>query len=163
MDIKKYTSYPEIRLLLGVSSMELDNDTLELPIVGHWLTVAFNDVYPGLISAYDEWVDDPTPTDDEIAAMAAVRVFATYAVAHEMQGTAGRSMLKSITDGRAKEERFGPGKDDLSWFLDRYNLARQALIDALVALGLIDAPRPLGPRIFFGTADLGFDPVLGDQ
>lgn len=163
MDITEFTSYAEVRLLMGVSPQEMPDGDMSLPIVGYWLNLAFEDVYPGLVDAYRGWLEADPGTAAEQRAIMAVRVYSAYVVAAELRGATGSSMLKSITDGRAKEERFGPVKDDWQMFLDRLNRARQALIDALVALGLLDPVAPATPRVFFGSAGLAVDPVVGED
>ena len=103
-----YTSYNEVRATLGVSSLELDDDTLALPIYYDNLVLDFADVSEQLQAKVDE-VAAKLPADRsalEEKFYKLSRMFACYSVSKHCLTSLSAIALKRTTDGKAEGERF---------------------------------------------------------
>lgn len=165
LTITDYTSYDEIRAVLGVSDAELGDEVLALPIVALGLEGELDDVTPLLTPKYKELKDKQEagtalePMEQRL--LNVTQVFSAYAVAKNMMASETRFALKKITDGKASMERFSSDNTALyEGVLNGYYQARARLIAILVALGMIEAPT-VRRRTYFGVAGLSRDPVTG--
>lgn len=165
LNLTDYTTYDEVRAILGVSDEELDDEVLGLPLIALGLEGELDDVTPILIPKYDELrvkKDTGTALEPmEQRLLNVTQVFAAYAVAKNMMASETRFALKKITDGKASMERFsGDNTALLEGVMNGYYQARARLIAILVSMGLMEAPT-VRRRAYFGVAGLSRDPVTG--
>ena len=160
MSLFTYTTYDEVRAVLGVSDEELADVTLELPLYEQQLVLELESVYDSLPSMYIaiRTLDPASRTTKEQKLFDIVQVFSAYATGKILLVSAPRFAPKRITDGRAEVERvadpFATLRDDLEQTLITL---RARLLAALVALDVVFTPAT--PRVYFGTAGLFTSPI----
>ena len=165
LTLTDYTSYDEVRAILGVSDAELGDEVLALPLIALNLENELDDVTPLLIPKYKELTAKQEQGDTlqpmEARLINVTQVFAAYAVAKDLLGSETRFALKKITDGKASMERFaGDNSQVTEGIMTSYYQARARLIAILVALGLLEE-QVRRTRSYFGVAGLSRDPVTG--
>ena len=155
-----FTSYDSIRAVLGVSEDDLEDVTLELPIYLQLLRLDFGTISSDIESLYLPLVADPPPplTPIQQRFVDLVQLFSAYATAKTLLTSLPLFAPKSITDGRAKLDRFA---DPLEMVKDGveslYNTIKDRLAEVLEEMGE-DVP-VASARVFFATAPLGYNPV----
>lgn len=161
MSLTDYTSYNEVRAVLGVSDEELEDATLALPIYAQQLEIELESVYVSLPSMYDAIkaiVPPATKTSKEQKLFDIVQVFSAYATGKILLVSAPRFAPKRISDGRAEVERVSDPFATLRDDLDEALIAlRTRLIAALEDLGV--AFNPATARVYFGVAGLAVNPI----
>ena len=107
--VTDYTTYADIRAVLGVDAIELPDSTLALSVFSAALQRAVrgfvDDSGTTLASRYDA-LDPQSMTDDEEAIYDSIREFATYVVAEVCCQSISMFALKSDSDGKASQSRF---------------------------------------------------------
>lgn len=111
--LTEYTSYAEVRAVLGVSSYELSDSLLALPNYSRALqtklyatTGTFGSVTGSLIDIFDALSSEASPTADEENMLALIQQFSTYVVAEACLSGLSLAALKSESDGEAIQTRF---------------------------------------------------------
>ena len=160
MNLTDYTSYDEIRAVLGVSDDEIEDQTLGLPIYENQLGFEFDDISPTLIPLLDALDGQSSKTADELRLERIVSVFAAHAVARHLLMSLPLFAPKRVTDGRAETDRFvDPFTTLTSDVTAAYHSIRRRLVQAL---GAAIAPQPAGtPREYLAVSRLAVDPVTG--
>lgn len=160
MSLFTYTTYEEVRAVLGVSDNELADVTLELPLYSQHLELELEAVYESLPSMYTviKAIDPTLRTSKEQKLFDIVQVYSAYATGKILLVSAPRFAPKKITDGRAEVERvadpFATLRDDIEQTL----IALKArLLKALEALDVVF--QPTVGRVYFGTAGLAINPI----
>jgi len=155
-----FTSYASIRAVLGVSDDELEDVTLALPGYMQLLKLEFDSISPNIESLYLPLVVVPTPamTPTEQRFVDLVQLFAAYSTAKTLLASLPLFAPKSISDGRAKLDRFPDPLDVVKGGVESLYVAiRAKLVAVLDELGQVT---PVSPVItFFSTAPLGYNPV----
>jgi len=108
--VTDYTSYAEIRAVLGVDSLELSDTTLALTIYSaalHRALRGFTDDSGKSLAAYYDDINPLSMTDDEEAIYYTIKEYATYIVAESCCSGLSMFALKSDSDGKAAQSRFG--------------------------------------------------------
>ena len=103
MALASYTTYDEVRALLGVSSTELPDDVLSLQVYDIGLTGELYDISPTCASSYVT-VSNKQPSARTTAEQwfyDSVRIFAAYAVAKQLTSSLPMFGPKDISDGKA--------------------------------------------------------------
>lgn len=131
--ISLYTTFSDIRAILGVSSDELDDSTLGLRVYADSLELDFIEIGESLPSAITstEAVPLASRTQEQRTFLRLVEQFAAYAVARKV-GTALPMMAKTISDGKANLSRFAdaPYKAALELIDREYYRIRALLVSA---------------------------------
>lgn len=163
MALTDYTSYVQIRALLGVEDDELADDTISLEVYVSGLLEDLLDIGVSLEADY--------ATVNAIAAEVrstaqqrlwrTVRSFASFSVAKRVGTSLSMFGPKDITDGKAGVSRFSdaPYKATMKNIESEYGTAKQRLVEAFSAYG--SASITLAPRIYMSPSSPAFDPVTG--
>ena len=155
-----YTTYDEVRAVLGVSDEELENATLSLPLYVQQLELELESVYVSLPSMYTgiQALDPALRTPQQQKLFDIVQVYSAYATGKILLVSAPRFAPKRISDGRAEVERvadpFATLRDDLEQTL---TALRARLVRALEALDVVFSP--VAGRVYFGAAGLSINPI----
>lgn len=163
MALVDFTSYDDIRAALGVSSDELEDATLSLPLYEFNLTAAFEDVSLTLADSFAALPVDPgTWAAEQKRFNQAVRMFATYAVAKHLTISLPLFSPKEISDGKAHTTRYAvdPYKATILGVLEQFETTKTRLIAALAALSATTATTA-ATRTWSLAVAPGRDPVTG--
>ena len=158
--ISKYTSYDEVRSVLGVEDDELLDETLALPVYYSHLQEEILDINPRAEELFDmiSELDDPTPV--QLRYIRVMGMFATYAVAKQLTSSLPMFAPRSIGDGKATMSRFlDPYKDTIKKIEEQFTLNQgrlQQLVDELNSETRVKTSR----RFLIGVG-LSYDPVTG--
>ena len=164
MALTDYTTYAEVRAVLGVSNKDISDATLGLPIYVSRLEESMLGVHENLLDKYTLLkAQDSTTTPYtklETRFLNAVQVYAAYQVGAILLASAQMFSLKRVTDGRAEGERFS---DPFALLREDVNTVladlKTSLQDLLGKLGeQVEARRS---RTMFATSSRGSDPVVG--
>ena len=107
--VTDYTSYAEVRAVIGVDAIELPDSTLALSVFASALQRAlrgFSDADGKTLVAYFDEIDPDTATDDEEYLYYTIKEYATYIVADACCSGLSMFALKSDSDGKATQTRF---------------------------------------------------------
>lgn len=162
MALTDYTSYAEIRAVLGVSDTDIDDATLALPIYEQQLLMALYKVHPNLATLFASIhqipVDQRTALQQRLYNV--TQVYAAYAVARYLLASAPLFAFQKLKDGRAEGDRFANAFDMLRDDLDNM-LADlvDSLEDLLTDLGE-EFPAKVG-MTYFAASEPNFNPITG--
>lgn len=158
--ITKYTSYDEVRSVLGVEDDELDDSTLGLGVYYNHLLEMFEDINPTLVQLYDEVDGTPVKSPLQERFLRLVQTFATYAVAKQLTPSLPMFAPRSVGDGKATMSRFlDPYKDTIRGIEEQFTLTQnrlQQVVDELTS----ENRSAEGRRFLIGVG-LAQDPVTG--
>lgn len=163
MDITQFTSYSDVRAVLGVADDELEDATLALEVYASHLEMELDDIHPALIAKYfeTEGVDEATRTETQAKFYKLTRLFAAYAVAR--QCVSGLPMFgpKDVSDGKAVVSRFAdsPYKqviDEVKTQYDRLLLALEKIFSELISVSATTTT-----RTYMAAIGQGIDRVTG--
>lgn len=111
--ILDYTSYAEVRAVLGVSEYELSDTTLALSMYGRYLgsrlrsTSGTFETYTGTVEEiYEELSDIASPTPAQSNFIDLIKQYALYIVAEACLSGLSLFALKQESDGKATQTRF---------------------------------------------------------
>lgn len=154
-NLTDYTSYDEIRAVLGVSDEELEDGTLALPLYLTMLLMEFDDIEPTLDVQYTNIKALPSRTTQEQKLLDVVSVFSAYAIAQHLLTSLPLFAPKRITDGRAEMDRIAdPFESVREEVRNTYRILRARL---LVVLGVV--PIAVRSRTMFAAVGLGFNTI----
>jgi len=105
MSLLDYTSYAEIRAVLGVSATELSDATLALTQYATVATLELEDVNLGIPALYTTIATDSSKTATEQRFYDLVRLFVAYAVAQNLLTSLPLFSVQRLTDGKAEFQR----------------------------------------------------------
>lgn len=158
MALLDYTSYDEIRALLGVSDEELEDETLALPVYYTGLLEDFATIdlrLQGIIDALPDPADQ-TPLQARVYRLS--QLFSSYSVARQLCPALPMFAPRSVADGKASMSRFiDPYKDTIKGVESGYSLNFDRLLQAL--LQLLAEDQQTVSRTFFLGVGLARDPV----
>lgn len=155
-----YTTYNDIRAVLGVSEDDLTDTTLALQIYEDYLTQELEDVDIDLPDTYTTTAALPAPTAAETRFVKACSLFATFSVARTLTASLPLFAAKQITDGKAQVSRFdNPYKDAIKSINEQYEVLKTRLIAALGAIGTITTAATV--QRYFAVISPSVDPVTG--
>lgn len=164
--LTQLTSNDEIRAVLGVSDLELSDDTLNLPIFESLWLSELSDIYSGLPALIDDIIikqstNPPTASALETQLLETVKVFSAYATSKNFLSNAQLFTPKRITDGKASVERFADAfKGVIDGINTMYLRLRERIRKLLRLLG-IDIPVPVS-RVYLSTAGLAVNPITNE-
>lgn len=160
--ITDYTSYDEIRSVLGVEDDELLDVTIEQPV---YLTNLLEDMYevsPEVENLFETISNTSTPTPLESRFLRVLSSFATYSVARQFTSSLPMFAPRSIGDGKATMSRFAdPYKETIKRIEDKFTLDQdklQQIVDEMLSETREQTPH----RVFFGVG-IAYDPVTGES
>lgn len=166
-----YTSYAEVRAVLGVSPKELPDATLALPIYETML----RDELDSISSSIVQFASDLNDQYDTIALIAPAsrtaaqnklystyQVYATFQVSYTLLTSLPYFGLKSVNDGRAEMQRqtdiFEDTRKGVESMLSKYKLR---LLQAEASLlNTVYSPSAT-PRVLITSTGISEDPVTG--
>lgn len=161
MSILDYTTYRDVRAILGVDDDELEDETLALEVYSNHLDEELYDVSRELITLYEQLDIKGDRTAQEERVYKLVRSFSAYAVARQVGNALPMLAPKSISDGKASMSRFSsdPYKKVLENIREQYDLTRGRLLSAVDELSSLN--RVSVQRTLFTRTGSAYDPVTG--
>lgn len=166
MALTDFTTYDDIRAALGVSSEEIEDATISLPVYEFSLQGELEDVDSTLNLILDfATVVEIAPglrTAAQSRFFQATYLFATYAVARHLTSSLPLFSPKEVTDGKASVVRYA--QDPYERTIERveklYEKQRVKLAEAYAAFKTTSVAAPVR-RVFFVTSAIATDPVTG--
>lgn len=162
MLITNYTTYNDVRALLGITEEEASDDVLSLQLYRDVLDADLYDIddLGGVSTLFVSTQQVATPSADEERFLAAVRVFASYSVAKQLTASLPMFSPKEIEDGKARLQRFdNPYRDTIMKTNEGFEKWRNRLIAAFEKLGSSAAVSVTRP--YFRAVAAGSDPITG--
>lgn len=163
MNLTDYTSYAEIRAVLGVSEEELLDADLALPMHLTALENNLLEVSDIMLSTYStvKNIAVGSRTADQQKFFLLTQYYSAYAVGEELLASSAMFGFKRVTDGKAEAERFDKFADLKDGILKAASVTRKRLKLALGTLGLgYSAPAAVTAIPIAGITG-GTDPVTG--
>lgn len=165
MVLADYTSYDEIRSLLGVTRRELADSTLALP---HWALITeqeLRDMDGGVgvvLTQYTTVAALSTKTADQTQFYNVARLFVLYSIGRQLLRSADVFQPLSISDGKAALARLESRFDTLRPAIDGGWQALKARVEAALAILVPAATLKVSvDRVMIIGSGLGTDPVTG--
>ena len=160
LPLSSFTSSMEVRALLGVTSKELKDEQLELPIYRQLLSLDLADLNPSLESDVEAILTSTSKTADETKVVSLLNVFSGFAVALHVFPTLEQLAPQKITDGKAEIQR---QTQDLSILKQGLEAGKQRvqskLLDAYKLINVtVSATTLILPTFVLGST-LNIDPV----
>lgn len=163
MTVLDYTSYSQIRAILGVSEDEITDEELALPIWGMLLNQKFLDISELITAKYSEIFElaSGSRTANQVKFFELAKLFAAYAVAQELLVALPMFGFQTITDGKASQQRFDKW-DDLKTGIEKSASVMKAKLRLAFATleSSYSAPQPV-QRLFIVASGIATDPVTG--
>lgn len=102
-----YTSYAEIRAVLGLSTKDVDDSVLALAIYERNLTLEFAEIAADLKSQYSSiaLIPENSRTANQQTFYEVTQVYSAYSVSRQLLTSLPYFALQRVTDGRAEGER----------------------------------------------------------
>ena len=155
-----YTTYDDIRAALGVSTDELEDETLGLQLYEDALTADFDDISLELMTTFATVSAELNPTSNQTRFLKYARLFATYSVARTLLTSLPMFAPRSVEDGKARMERSdNPHRDTVKAVSGEYSKWRDRLEAAFLLLGQTTTVRT--SRSYLSVVSPGADPVTG--
>ncbi len=163
MALTDFTSYDEIRAVLGVSDEELEDVTIALPLYYQKLSFEFEDLSDNLVALYTAAKAAPSPTAAQTKLLNAVQVFSAYVVARDLLVSIPLFAPRRIQDGRAEMERFTDPFETLRDDVAAGYLSAKARVEtALAGLGELVVSSAYVTPAYTSLAGLAIDPVTNE-
>ena len=160
MLITDYTTYADIRAILGVSTEDLEDATLGLSIYVNLLETDLEALDATLPATYAATKLIVSPTAVQARFLRAASVFATFSVGRQLTASLPLFAAKAVSDSKASVERFAePFKETIEAIKSQYAEARSALVDALAGVGTTTATPT--PKTWISTVAPAVDVVTG--
>lgn len=164
MALTPYCSNDEVRAVLGVTTSELKDNVLNLPVYEMGLRRELIRVSPSLPAAFSTVNSVDPKSELQQALHDAVRLFAVYATAKQAGASVALAAPKGLTDDKSGFDRFAdaPYKDVLNRVDTAYAAARQDLVDAYSSYaGAATATGFYGLPSGMAISSRTYDPVTG--
>jgi hypothetical protein len=132
-----YTSYDEVRAVLGVSVEELEDQTLSLPLYVRMLTFELTDLASDMVDQYlAVWaLTASARTSAQQKFFDVVQLYSAYSASKHLLTSLPLFAPKRITDGRAEFERqIDPFADTRMGVLAGFYATRKRLLSLYEAL-----------------------------
>lgn len=163
MALTTYTTYAEVRAVLGVSDDEIVDDTLALPMYEDMLRMEMDLVNVGVHGKFVDVsaIEPASLTAGEATFLRYFRLFCAYAVAKSLTSALPMFGPKAISDGKANMTRFSdsPYKVTLAKIdaeFGRMSNLLEAAYNTLASTSTSAFSRP-----WLTTAGNAVDPVTG--
>lgn len=163
MTILDYTSYEQVRAVIGVSDEEVSDEELALTVWATLLTEKLSDISDSVLTKYGEIVAKlpASRTALEVKFYETVRLFSAYCVAQELLVALPMFSFQSVTDGKASQQRFDRWDDIKSGISGNFNVMRNKVRLALASVESSYAVPTAVSKIFIATTGIATDPVTG--
>lgn len=167
MELLNFTTYAEVRSMLGVSAKELADAVLELP---HWMLATEQEVLDidsgggAVLSQYAlvKAKDETAMSANELQFFKVTRLYVLYSVSWQLLQSADSFSPQDITDGKAAIKRLADRFDKLRPAIEGgMQRLKERLKDALQILAPGAAIVVVPERRMFLSTGLGTDPVTG--
>ena len=156
--LTQFTSYDEIRAVLGVSDEELEDTTLALSMYPRLLEMDLRDISSGLVDQYLAIYALAIKTPEEQKLLDVVSVFSAYAISKHLLTALPLFSPKRITDGRTDTDRVAdPFETVREGVNSMYPILRGRVKAALQALGT--PVTVAAPRLYFSAVGLATNPI----
>jgi hypothetical protein len=162
-----YTSYDEIRAVLGVSNKDIKDETLALALYERLLLIDLDSLDStagaGIRSLYATVSGTPqgSRTADQQRYFELAQVYSAYSVSNTLLTSLPYFAVKRVTDGRAEAERiadpFADVKESVPLMLS--TLRRRLLMAYTVLGGVVSSGATGHTRVYFAATGLSKDPV----
>lgn len=157
-----YTSYAAVRAVLGVSSDEIEDTVIALPMYEIMLVEDLLDLNPSMNDDYSVVRVIASKTAIEARFAQIVQTYASYQVAYTLLGAAPMFAPKDIKDGKAGVARvadpFQPLQASIAQALSYIRIKLLSSYEAYAPAEL--APQAIS-RDFLTSTGLSLDPVTG--
>lgn len=163
MSLLTYTTYAEVRSVLGVSSTELPDETLALSIYGMQATLGLEDIHPDIPANFSTVSALPSKTVQQQRFLDLVKLYVPYQTAKTLLVSLPLFAVKQLSDGRAEFQRQAEVFEDLKDGVDaalnslRYRLA--ATFTGLYPSSPATTATPVHTLLV--STGLAVDPVTG--
>ncbi len=162
MALTDYTTYDEVRAVLGVAEEELEDVTLALPIYETLLEEDLADLSPNMEANYTAVKGLPTPSPNETRFLRLISAWSAYRVAIHLLSPLAMFGPKVIESDKDKEERI---QDPYAALREQVPVAANVLKGRILALYAILFPGESQPVpvdvISVVVVGLGTDPITG--
>ena len=136
MLITDYTTYADVRAILGVSTDDLEDATLALSIYVNLLESDLESIDSTLPGTHVTIKAVVGPTAAQSRFLRAAAVFATFSVGKQLTASLPLFAAKKVTDSKAGVERFAePYRETIEAVKAQYDTARKSLVEALAGVG----------------------------
>jgi len=131
-----YTTYDEIRAILGVTNEELEDSTLELDMYSLALMMELLEIDEGIETLFEVKDALQTPETLDNNFLRSIRLFSAYSVARQLCASLPMFGPKQITDSKSSITRFStdPYKETVREIKEAEEKYRKRLIEAIKAL-----------------------------
>lgn len=162
--ITSYTSYDEIRAVLGVSDDELSNETLALGVYYSALKIAMSEVNDDFAAFLSNLKEKTLLSSRESLFVDYGVLFCTYAIASHLGASLPMFGLKDMSDSKASASRFAtdPYKATIANINARLDNYRNRVLELYNELNPADVGRT--PSVSFTVISKSIpatDPVTG--
>lgn len=155
-----YTTFDDIRGVLGVSVEELEDATLQLQIYEDALAADLDEISLDLESMYQTVSGLASPSATQSRFLRDTRSFATHSVARTLLTSLPMFGPRSVEDGKARMERFdNPYRDMVKAVNGDYERWRNRLQQTFTALG--QSTTVSAPRTYLSVVAPSSDPIAG--
>jgi hypothetical protein len=161
MQVVDYTTYAEIRAVLGASSTELPDTVLSQAQWGTQLLLSFEDISETLLPTYTaiSALSEGSRSAKEQRLYLLLRLYASYSTAKCLLTSLPMFSVLSLTDGRADFQRQTDILQDMRDGVDSdYLTIRERLVNAFAALGY-GSIYVSTPQIYTVSTGLSVNPV----
>lgn len=160
MALTTYTTYDEVRAVLGISPEEIPDATLALQIYSTQLDEDLRDVSTDLASTFATINALTSPTADQTRFLHLASSFAAYSVAQSLLGGLQLFAPQQITDGKTHQIRVqDPFKDLRENIAGSYTYIKTRLEAAFAVVSPTHTAPDAVTRVFIGSVGLATDPV----
>jgi len=164
MTLTDYTTYADIRAVLGVSDEELEDSTIGLDVYALSLQESLINLHPDALAQYEQIaaLDEMARSPKESRVYGLMRLYATYYTAKQLSVALPMFGPKTVSDGKASVTRFAdsPYQDVLRGIAEELDLLRGRLVQAL--LDLLAQVETKVQRRSIVAATPAYDPVTGE-
>jgi hypothetical protein len=161
MTILDYTSYDQVRAVLGVSSDEVTDTELALPVWEMTLNEKFSDISSLIATNYSTIaaLSSGSRTPVQVKFFETVKLYATYLIAQDLLVALPMFGFQSITDGKASQQRFDRWEDIKTGIEKNVNVLKGKVRLTLAALDASYSAPAAVSRVFMASTGLAVDPV----
>lgn len=161
MTLTDFTTYDEIRAVLGVSDEEIENATLALPMYANELELVLSDIDETAITEYETIaaIAEGSRTTVQQRYYNVVRLFSSFVIAKTLLSSLPMFGFKSVGDGKADTERFDKWEDVKAGVETGYTNMLARLKSLLQQLDPGFAPVAPVVRNFITSVGITSDPV----
>lgn len=164
MALVDFTTFDDIRAVLGVSVDEIEDATLSLAVYEYNLMVELEEIDESLASDFATAAQKSkaTRTANEEKFVQATALFSTYAVARQLTAALPLFSPKEISDGKASMTRYAqnPYLDTIKAVEKGYERYRARLVTVYGTLNSTEVSST--PLPYMSVASPSIDPVTGE-